>query len=105
MEPNTFVEAGQQFRMAPLGGSLPAEEDTLMQQGLIEERLPFSVRIVSSEEDLNKAVMIRHSAYGRHIPTVAATRSPAGTIRGAASNIPMTAQKTIRDTTRGLVSR
>lgn len=72
MELNTFVEAGHQIRIAPLGGSLSVKEDSLTQQGLIEERLPFSVRIVSSEEELEKAVSIRHAAYGRHIPAVAA---------------------------------
>ncbi|MCX7172005.1 MAG: hypothetical protein NTY41_17460 [Proteobacteria bacterium] len=72
MELKTFVEAGHQIRIAPLGGSLSAKEDSLTQQGFIEERLPFSVRIVRSEEELEKAVLIRHAAYGRHIPAVAA---------------------------------
>lgn len=35
------------------------------------ERLPFTVRLVSSEEDLAKAVSIRHRAYDRHVPLVA----------------------------------
>jgi len=72
MELNTCVEAGHQIGMAPLVGSLSMTEDTLSQRELIEERLPFSVRIVRSEEDLEKAVSIRHAAYGRHIPEVAA---------------------------------
>lgn len=38
-----------------------------------EELLPFTVRLVRDEEDLNKAVQIRHSAYARHMPTVAET--------------------------------
>ena len=38
---------------------------------MIEESLPFTVRLVRDEEDLNKAVQIRHSAYARHMPTVA----------------------------------
>jgi hypothetical protein len=37
-----------------------------------EERLPFRIRIVASEADLMKAVSIRHAAYDRHIPEVAA---------------------------------
>jgi len=36
-----------------------------------EERLPFTVRLVRNEEDLRKAVQIRQSAYGRHMPSVA----------------------------------
>lgn len=38
---------------------------------LPEELLPFTVRLVRDEEDLNKAVQIRHAAYARHMPTVA----------------------------------
>jgi len=36
------------------------------------ERLPFTVRIVTSEQDLDKAVSVRHTAYARHLPTLAA---------------------------------
>jgi len=72
MELNTFVKAGHQIGMAHLGGSLTMMDDTLAQRPVAGERLPFSVRIVRSEEDLEKAVLIRHAAYGRHIPEVAA---------------------------------
>ncbi len=37
----------------------------------VVERLPFTVRVVRSEEDLLKAVSVRHSAYARHMPTFA----------------------------------
>jgi len=37
------------------------------------ERLPFSVRLVSSMEDLMKAVHIRQAAYARHLPEFAKT--------------------------------
>lgn len=37
------------------------------------ERLPFSVRLVSSMEDLMKAVKIRQAAYARHLPEFAKT--------------------------------
>lgn len=36
-----------------------------------EERLPFTVRTVTTAEQLGKAVAIRHSAYGRHVPALA----------------------------------
>lgn len=36
-----------------------------------EERLPFTVRLVRTEEDLKKAVQIRQEAYARHMPEVA----------------------------------
>ena len=39
----------------------PAMETTV-------ERLPFTVRVVSNETDLSKAVSIRSAAYGRHMP-------------------------------------
>jgi hypothetical protein len=41
---------------------------TLRGDPLIEQRLPFKVRAVRSEEDLLKAVRIRQAAYGRHVP-------------------------------------
>jgi hypothetical protein len=44
-----------------------------------EERLPFTVRLVRNEDDLNKAVEIRHAAYARHLPTFAATLKAAET--------------------------
>jgi hypothetical protein len=50
----------------------------VMQQALprvrmAEERLPFTVRVVRSEEALQKAVAIRQAAYARHVPAFAAT--------------------------------
>lgn len=35
------------------------------------ERLPFTIRFARSEEDIQKAVSIRHSAYARHVPSLA----------------------------------
>jgi len=72
MELNTLVAAGHKFGIEPIGGSLSVKQDTLSQARMIEERLPFSVRIARTEKDLDKAVSIRHSAYGRHIPALAA---------------------------------
>jgi hypothetical protein len=51
----------------PLAASLP------------EELLPFTVRLVRNEEDLNKAVEIRHAAYARHLPMFAETLKTAET--------------------------
>lgn len=34
--------------------------------------LPFTVRLVSNEEDLHKAVRIRHATYARQVPALAA---------------------------------
>lgn len=44
---------------------------------LAEELLPFTVRLVRNQDDLSKAVEIRHSAYARHLPGFAQTlKSP-----------------------------
>ena len=37
-----------------------------------EERLPFTIRVVRDDGALRKAVTIRQSAYGRHVPEFAA---------------------------------
>lgn len=42
---------------------------------MTEERLPFTVRLVRNENDLGKAVYIRHAAYARHLPEFAQTLS------------------------------
>jgi hypothetical protein len=39
------------------------------------ERLPFTVRLVRNEDDLWKAVRIRHAAYARHLPQFAQSLS------------------------------
>src|SRR5487761_2478537 len=39
--------------------------------GMVEERLPFTVRVVRSENALGKAVAIRQAAYARHMPVLA----------------------------------
>ncbi len=38
-----------------------------------EEQLPFTVRLVHGQEDLGKALQIRHAAYARHVPSFADT--------------------------------
>jgi hypothetical protein len=35
------------------------------------EHLPFTVRLVRTDQDLKKAIAVRHLAYSRHLPTVA----------------------------------
>ena len=47
--------------------------DARSEPGRVIERLPFTVRVVRSEEDLLKAVAGRQSAYARHMPSVAET--------------------------------
>jgi hypothetical protein len=38
---------------------------------MIEERLPFSVRLVRTEEDLKRAIELRYITYARHMPEFA----------------------------------
>ncbi len=38
-----------------------------------EELLPFTVSLVRNQDALSKAVRIRHAAYARHVPALAAT--------------------------------
>lgn len=49
----------------------PAPLRRLSTLEVAQERLPFTVRVVRSEADLRKAVMIRHAAYARHVPAFA----------------------------------
>ena len=44
-------------------------------QQQIKENLPFTIRVVNTEQALDKAVSIRHQAYGRHVPELARTLS------------------------------
>ncbi|EEF25908.1 conserved hypothetical protein [Ricinus communis] len=39
----------------------------------VKERLPFTIRIASGDNDLQKVVGMRRAAYGRHLPEFAST--------------------------------
>ncbi len=56
-----------------MSGFAPSTDRLRNPLKLREEILPFTVRLVRSEETLNKAVQIRHSAYARHLPVFAET--------------------------------
>lgn len=53
--------------------TLPPRISALNAPAMIEERLPFTVKLVRDEDDLGKAVQIRHTAYARHLPDFAET--------------------------------
>ena len=72
MKPNASAETGNQNATTSREASPSVTEDKTPQPGMSEERLPFRVVIVRSENELEKAVSIRHEAYERHIPAVAA---------------------------------
>lgn len=52
-----------------LGAGLPANLFTPA-LARAEERLPFTVRVATSEPQLHKAVSVRQRAYGRHVPAL-----------------------------------
>ncbi|MCX7893293.1 MAG: hypothetical protein N2544_13120 [Burkholderiales bacterium] len=39
--------------------------------GIVTEQVPFTIRVARSDADFDKAVQMRHEAYGRHVPAVA----------------------------------
>jgi len=57
----------------------PSGADALVEPAMTEELLPFTVRLVRDEDDLDKAVQIRHSAYARHLPVFAESLKAAET--------------------------
>jgi hypothetical protein len=46
--------------------------EELLGSRMVDERLPFTIRTVTSSAQLEKAVAIRHRAYARHVPSLAA---------------------------------
>ncbi|MDB5848639.1 MAG: hypothetical protein JWP29_2391 [Rhodoferax sp.] len=60
-------------RSAEHTASVPPGHAGQLAEPVTEERLPFTVRLVRNDDDLAKAVQIRHSAYARHVPTFADT--------------------------------
>ncbi len=57
------------YRAAELSANAAGLEPSSMT--MTQERLPFTVRIVSNELELDRAVSIRAEAYGRHLPEFA----------------------------------
>ena len=52
------------------------------------QRMPFTVRIASSEAELEQAVHIRHAAYARHVPALAEKlRAPEATDHDADATV------------------
>ncbi len=55
-------------RHVPVADLLQAAPARSGEARKVEERLPFTVRVVQNDSDLSKAVSIRAEAYGRHMP-------------------------------------
>ncbi len=64
---HVVAEPTYQYRPLPLSSEAPNTQ----QPPTKEERLAFTVRLVRSRDDLDKAVTIRHAAYARHMPEFA----------------------------------
>jgi hypothetical protein len=52
-------------------GNVLLQGNTLSNAQMEEARLPFTIKVARSEEQLKKAVSIRHAAYARHVPALA----------------------------------
>lgn len=72
MDLNSRVNANKQLKSEAIDDAPSPTHDMQSQRVMVEERLPFTVKIVRSDEDLAKAVSIRQTAYERHIPELAA---------------------------------
>ncbi|MFH1869801.1 MAG: hypothetical protein ABIK82_16130 [Pseudomonadota bacterium] len=104
MNLDSFVQTGSHFNAPQLAAMLAGDLTSRAKQAAVEERLPFTVRVVTSQEQLDKAVTIRHSAYGRHIPEVAsllekeeaADREPGSVVLLAESKLDGSALGTMR---------
>jgi hypothetical protein len=69
--------------------------DSNNEVSLTEERLPFTVRLVRNEDDLRKAVQIRHSAYARHLPAFAETLKIPEAMDSEPGNVVMLAESRV----------
>ncbi|MBE0624729.1 MAG: hypothetical protein IH606_07955 [Burkholderiales bacterium] len=62
---NQAVASGSRFV------EIPAQQ-AMSDAGIVEERLPFTLRVARSDAALQKAITIRQAAYARHVPEFAA---------------------------------
>jgi hypothetical protein len=67
MDANYQFEAGNDAS----GAGVMVQERWSRDVAMKEERLPFTVKVVACDEELQKVVSIRQSAYARHIPELA----------------------------------
>ena len=65
--PSVHGSAAASAYMPPMASAETAPK------AMVEELLPFSLRLVRNQSDLDKAIHIRHSAYARHLPGLAET--------------------------------
>lgn len=66
------IQESKNGQVVPIGKALAAKQNRGNGQPRLPKRvdLPFTVRIVRTDEQLERAVRIRAEAYGRHLPTL-----------------------------------
>lgn len=67
----SLMKAATQSSIPPAVSRLPSAAGRESQPAMKDEHLPFTVRVVSNQAELQKAVHIRHAAYARHMPEFA----------------------------------
>ncbi len=65
---HSTLSATAQRLMAHVATVTPGEHSAAV---LAVERLPFTIKVVGTDEELAKAVKVRHDAYARHVPDFA----------------------------------
>ena len=71
MHQSTALIGQVQFRQARQANRPAFDARAPQREEIKEELLPFTVRLVTAEADVQKAVRVRHSAYARHLPLMA----------------------------------
>ena len=71
MHQSTALIGQVQFRQARQANRPAFDARAPQREEIKEELLPFTVRLVTAEADVQKAVRVRHSAYARHVPLMA----------------------------------
>jgi len=66
-----FLQRNADATGASLAGTLLRQGNTVAHAPMAEERLPFTIKVARSDEQLEKAVAMRHAAYARHVPALA----------------------------------
>lgn len=75
LDEHLFIGTSSNPLKLPRGGRTPARPYSVPFDQ--SERLPFTIRVVTTPQELQKAVEIRASAYERHMPTLGqALRTP-----------------------------
>jgi len=67
----TNADSGVATRQHSMGTNPRPLGQRPVQQQMRVEHLPFTVKVVHNDQELGKAVDVRHAAYARHVPVMA----------------------------------